>query len=68
VLEEGAVEAGDEIDLVSRGEGGFSVRRIAWMLNDASAEELDEAAALPALALGWRQRFAERAIAMRRRP
>ena len=67
VLEEGALEAGDEIELVSPGEGGFSVRRIARMLNGATAEELDEAAALPALPLGWRQRFAERAIAMRRR-
>ncbi len=28
------------------------MRRIAWMLNEATAEELDEAAALPALALG----------------
>jgi MOSC domain-containing protein YiiM len=68
VLEEGAVGAGDQVELISPGEGGFSVRRIAWLLNDATAEELDEAAALPALTLGWRQRFAERAIAMRRRP
>jgi MOSC domain-containing protein YiiM len=68
VLEEGEVEAGDQVELVSPGAGGVSVRRIAWMLNEATPEELDEAAALPALALGWRQRFAERAIAMRRRP
>jgi MOSC domain-containing protein YiiM len=67
VLEEGEVGAGDDLELVAPGEGGFSVRRIAWMLNAATPEELDEAAALPALALGWRQRFAERAIAMRRR-
>lgn len=68
VLEEGEVGAGDALELVSPGEGGFSVRRIAWMLNDATVDDLDEAAALPALALGWRQRFAERAVAMRRRP
>jgi MOSC domain-containing protein YiiM len=67
VLEEGEVAAGDAIDPVRRGTGSFSVRRIAWMLNDASADELDEAAALPALALGWRESFANRAIAMRRR-
>jgi MOSC domain-containing protein YiiM len=68
VLEEGELGAGDAIELVRRGEGGFSVRRIAWMLNEASVDELDEAATLSALALGWRQSFAERAIAMRRRP
>ena len=68
VLEEGGLASGDAIELISRGEGGFSVRRIAWMLSKATAEELDEAAALPALALGWRQGFAERAVAMRRRP
>ncbi|HSJ73307.1 MAG TPA: MOSC domain-containing protein [Miltoncostaeaceae bacterium] len=68
VLEEGGLASGDAIELISRGEGGFSVRRSAWMLTKATAEELDEAAALPALALGWRQGFAERAVAMRRRP
>jgi MOSC domain-containing protein YiiM len=67
VLEEGEVAAGDPIELVRRGEGGFSVRRIAWMLNRATLEDLDEAAALPALALGWRKSFANRAIAIRRR-
>jgi MOSC domain-containing protein YiiM len=68
VLEEGEVGAGDEVELISPGEGGFSVRRIAWMLNATTPEELDEAAALPALALKWREDFAQRAIAMRRRP
>jgi MOSC domain-containing protein YiiM len=68
VLEEGELAAGDPVELVRRGEGGFSVRRIAWMLNEATADELDEAAALPALALGWRESFANRAIATRRRP
>jgi MOSC domain-containing protein YiiM len=67
VREEGELAAGDPIELVSRGEGGFSVRRIAWMLNEAHPDELDAAAALPALALGWRESFANRAIAMRRR-
>ena len=68
VLEEGEVRDGDPIELVSAGEGAVSVRRVAWMLVDATAEDLDEAAALPDLPLGWRQRFAERAVAMRRRP
>jgi MOSC domain-containing protein YiiM len=68
VLEEGELAAGDAIELVSPGEGGFSVRRVAWMLVEATPDDLDAAAALPALSLGWRQSFAERAIAMRRRP
>jgi MOSC domain-containing protein YiiM len=67
VLEEGALAAGDPIELVRAGEGGVSVRRIAWMLNRATADELEEAAALPALSLGWRESFANRAIAARRR-
>jgi MOSC domain-containing protein YiiM len=68
VLEEGEVAAGDEYELVSPGSGGFSVRRIAWMLKQATLEELEEAAALPALARGWRESFTERADAARRRP
>ena len=67
VLEEGEVEAGDGIEVVRAGEGGVSVRRIARMLGEATTEDLDRAAALPALALGWRERFAGRAIAQRRR-
>lgn len=67
VLEEGELRAGDAMERVRPGGNGFSVRRIAWMLNDATPEELDEAAALPALALGWREGFANRAIASRRR-
>ncbi len=67
VLEEGELEAGDDISLVRTGEGEVSVRRIAWMLNQATADDLDAAAALPALALGWRESFAHRAIAQRRR-
>jgi MOSC domain-containing protein YiiM len=67
VLEEGEVEAGDAIELVRSGEGGFSVRRVAWMLVEATVDDLDRAAALPALALGWRESFANRAIAQRRR-
>lgn len=67
VLEEGELQAGDSIEAVRAGEGGFSVRRIAWMLHRATADELDRAAALPALALKWREDFAHRAIALRRR-
>jgi MOSC domain-containing protein YiiM len=68
VLEEGEVGAGDAYELVSPGEGGFSVRRIAWMLTEATVEDLEEAAALPALAANWRAGFTERAGALRRRP
>jgi hypothetical protein len=61
------VRDGDAIELVSPGEGAVSVRRVAWLLVDATPDDLDEAAALPDLPLGWRQRFAEQAVAMRRR-
>ena len=67
VLEEGELGAGDAIELVRRGEGGFSVRRIAWMRNEATAGDLEAAAALPALAAGWREGFTDRMAAMRRR-
>jgi MOSC domain-containing protein YiiM len=67
VLEEGELGAGDAVELARRGEGDFSVRRIAWMLNEATAGDLATAAALPALAAAWRASFTERAAAMRRR-
>ena len=38
------------------------------LLVDATPDDLDAAAALPDLPLGWRTRFAKRAVAMRRRP
>ena len=67
VLEEGEVGAGDAVVRVSRGEGGMSVREVVALLDDsASADDLDRAAALPELALGWREQFAIRAIARRR--
>ena len=68
VVEQGDVAAGDAIEREARGEGGISVRTIAGLLsNGADPEALDRAAALPALALGWREGFANRAIALRRR-
>jgi MOSC domain-containing protein YiiM len=68
VLEQGDVGAGDAIEREARGEGAISVRTIAGLLsNGADPEALDRAAALPALALGWRESFANRAIALRRR-
>ena len=36
VLEEGEVQDGDPIELVSAGEGAVSVRRVAWLLVDAT--------------------------------
>jgi MOSC domain-containing protein YiiM len=67
VREEGEVEAGDAIVRETRGEGAMSVREIVALLDDsASPDDLDRAAALPALALGWREGFANRAIARRR--
>ena len=60
--------AGDAIVRERRGEGGMSVREVVALLDDsASADDLDRAAALPELALGWREQFANRAIARRRR-
>lgn len=67
VLEEGEVGAGDALELVSPGANGFSVARIAGMLTEATPDDLEEAAALPALAAGWRDGFAERARTHRRR-
>jgi MOSC domain-containing protein YiiM len=67
VREEGEVGAGDAIVREGRGEGQMSVREMVALLDDsASADDLDRAAALSALALGWRERFANRAIARRR--
>jgi MOSC domain-containing protein YiiM len=67
VREEGEVGAGDEIVRESRGDGGVSVREVLALLDDsAGAHDLDRAAALPQLALGWREQFANRAIARRR--
>jgi MOSC domain-containing protein YiiM len=68
VLEEGELAAGDAIVREREGAGGMSVREVVALLPDGAApEDLDRAAALPALALGWRERFAHRAIALRRR-
>ena len=68
VVEPGEVAAGDAISREGRGEGAMSVREVAGLLSDgASPGDLDRAAALPALAIGWREGFANRAIALRRR-
>lgn len=68
VVEEGDVAAGDAIEREARGEGAVSVRTVAALLSNGSdPDALDRAAALPALALGWREGFANRAIALRRR-
>jgi len=68
VVEPGDLAAGDAIAREGRGEGGMSVREVVALLPDgASAHDLDRAAALPDLAIGWREGFANRAIALRRR-
>lgn len=67
VLEEGALAAGDAVVREARGEGAMSVRETVALLDDsAGADDLDRAAALPDLTLGWRESFANRAIARRR--
>jgi MOSC domain-containing protein YiiM len=68
VLEEGRVSPGDRFALEGREEGGMPVREVSALLgNGAALADLERAAALPALAAGWRQSFAERADALRRR-
>ena len=68
VLETGALAAGDTVTRERRGEGGLSIRAAAALLSDGSdAGALERAAAVPALAEGWRESFAERAARIRRR-
>ena len=68
VIEEGDVAAGDPMTLEARGEGGLSVREAAALLDSSAApEDLERAAAVPALAGGWREGFARRAAGRRRR-
>ena len=64
MLEPGDVAAGDPISREGRGDGAMSVREVARLLSDSGAvDDLDRAAALPALAIGWREGFANRAVA-----
>lgn len=68
VLEEGDVGAGDRLVVERAAGGSMSVRAVAALLLDsAAADDLDRGAALAALPLGWREAFANRAIALRRR-
>ena len=69
VVEEGDVAAGDAIEREAPRARARSASG-PWpglLSNGADPEALDRAAALPALALGWRESFANRAIALRRR-
>lgn len=68
VLDEGVVEAGDPITRRTAADASMSVREVAALLgNGAGADELDRGAALAALPLSWREAFAHRAVAARRR-
>lgn len=68
VLEEGTVAAGDPVTRERAAEASMTVREVAGLLgNGASAADLDRGAALAALPLGWREAFAQRAVAARRR-
>jgi MOSC domain-containing protein YiiM len=70
VLEEGRLGAGDAVTRERRGEGALSIRAAAALLSDSTdAGPLERAAAVPALAAGWRESFAARAERLRsRRP
>lgn len=68
VLEEGEVGAGDAVVRERRGEGDLTIRAAAALLGDgASPDDLERAAATPALAEGWRESFAARARRLRSR-
>lgn len=69
VLEPGSLGAGDRLRRERAAEGSMSVREVAGLLlDDARADDLERGAAVAALPLGWREAFARRAIALRRRP
>ncbi len=69
VVETGSIAVGDDLRRVEPAAGSMTVREVAALLLDsASAADLDRGAALAALPLGWREGFAHRAIALRRRP
>ncbi len=69
VLETGSVGAGDALRREHAAEGSMTVRAVAALLLDsASADDLARGAEVAALPLAWREGFANRAIALRRRP
>ena len=68
VLEEGELENGDPVTRERRGEGGLSILTTARLLDSgAGPVNLESAAAVPALAEGWRENFALRAAQLRSR-
>ncbi len=68
VVEEGVVAEGDAVERAGRAVGSMTVREVAGLIGDGAApEDLDRGAALAGLPLGWRESFAQRAIAARER-
>ena len=68
VVEEGEVATGDAVERAGRAADSMTVREVAALLGSgASPEDLDRGAALSALPLGWREGFAQRAVAARER-
>ena len=68
VVEEGVVAAGDAIVRVERAEPSMTVHEIADLIGSgADPDDLDRGAAVSALTLGWRESFAQRAVAARER-
>ncbi len=67
VLGEGEIRAGDPIAREPTTELSMSVAEVAGLLGSrTSAADLDRGAAIAALPLGWRESFAQRAVATRR--
>lgn len=67
VLRTGTIRVGDALTHEPTGAPSMSVREVADLLGSgASAEDLDRGAATAALPLGWRESFAQRAVATRR--
>lgn len=68
VVEEGVLAAGDPVVAVERAEPSMTVHEIADLIGSGAApDDLDRGAAVPALTLGWRESFAQRAVAARER-
>lgn len=66
VVEEGVVAAGDAITRLERAEPSMTVHEIADLIGSGAAPgDLDRGAAVSALTLGWRESFAQRAVAAR---
>ena len=64
VLHEGTVEAGDEIEIVQRGNGAISIRRLFEAFFKprvkSSADVLKQALKVPELSADWRQKIERR--------